>query len=665
MRSARRLQQVTARLGIPVVVALALFAGPLASSPTAWSQPDATGVVLTADALGMSPTIGFNSANSPQTMSIPAPDGAQPGSLTGQIQSVSNITTGYLEFNREDGSLITSVPIPDVRLGQATVPFAVDLSTVAVRDHFARVVVVLRQTDGDSICGTPPNVTLSRLSVNFATQPGRPRTLDQFFPAVVSTVDILVDPAPDQFESQTVLNLVSMLNVRYRALALQFNVQPLARHQEPPPMQWDPMRRTIVVRNGGEAQVNLVDAAESPYLTVSGEGSELVEQTALFRSELLSLAQTPSTAVDSVDKFAVRGGGSASFEQLGVSGRLSVLGQASIYATPDTAMFGLGNPGAVETHLIAHHTPVKADEKATVTVQSGGRVLHSAELGETGLLDARFTIPGDLGGSMAGWEIVVSYEPAPGACNPRTVPLTFELDGSSTIAVAGGSVLMGGFSALPVGFAPTFQVALGESTPEFLARAAAVIASVQRLTAQQLQPNLVGLPEAVDNGASALIVADSAQLAHAKLDSPIRSSGGSEISTTFAPTVPNDPEDQVTLDLPGGLGSVQAFADRGRTVVLVSTSGGWELADRALDYIAGLQRGWRDLAGDVVVAGPDGEPKNLTIRARGPQLQVVDAGTQWLPWALTGGVAVLVGALALAGLSIRRRRRGRDVHVAD
>ncbi|WNG88243.1 hypothetical protein C6A87_003010 [Mycobacterium sp. ITM-2016-00317] len=651
---------MTVRLGVPIVAALALFATPLASSPTAWSQPDVTGVVLTADALGMSPTIGFNSANSPQTMSIPAPDGAQPGSLTGQIQSVSNITTGYLEFNREDGSLLTSVPIPDVRLGQATVPFTVDLSTVTVRDHFARVVIVLRQTDGDSICGTPPNVTLSRLSVNFDTQPGRPRTLDQFFPAVVSTVDILVDPAPDHFESQTVLNLVSMLNVRYRALALHFNVRPLPRQQEPPPAQWDPMRRTIVVRSGTEAQVKLVEGAGSPYLTISGEGSELVEQTALFRSELLALAQTPSTTVDSVEQFEVRGGGSASFEQLGVSGRLSVLGQASIYSTPDTAMFGLGNPGAIETHLIAHHTPVKADEKATVTVQSGGRVFYSAGLGETGLLDAKFTIPGDLGGSMAGWEILVSYEPAPGACNPRTVPLTFELDGSSTVAVTGGSVLMGGFSALPVGFSPTFQVALGESTPEFLSRAAAIIASVQRLTAQQLQPNLVDLPEAIGNRTSALIVADSAQLGQAALDSPIESGGEAEITAVFAS------KDQVTLDLPEGLGSIQAFADRGRTVVLVTTSGDWELVDRALDYIAGLQRGWRDLAGDVVVAGPDGEPKNLTIRARGPELQVIDTGTQWLPWALTGGAAVLVGSFALAALGIHRRRRGsRDAHAAD
>jgi hypothetical protein len=488
--------------------------------------------------------------------------------------------------------------------------------------------------------------------VQFDTQPGRPDTLAQFFPAVLSSVDIFVDPTPYPSESQAVLSLVSMLSVHYRALPIRFTVRPLPRRQDPPPSAWDPMRRAIVVRGGGEPRVEMVDAPGSPYLAVSGEGNRLVEQTALFRSELLALAQTSTTAVDAVEQFDVRGGGTASFGQLGIAGRLNVLGQSSIYVTPDTALFGLANPGAIDTHLIAHHTPVKADEKATVTIQSTGRVVYSAELGQTGLLDARFTIPGDLGASMAGWEFVVSYEPAPGACNPRTVPLTFELDESSTISVAGGNVQMGGFGSLPVGFAPTFDVALGDSTPEFLSRAASVIASVQRLTAQELRPVLVDLPEAIDSGTGALIVANAVQLGNAELDAPITAGDEADVSASFAP------RNQVTLDLPRGLGSLQAFADRGRTVVLVTTTGDWQLADSTLEYVDDLQRGWRDLTGDVVVTGPDGEPKNLTIRSQGPKLLTVDAGTRWLPWALLGCATVLIAVLALAANGIRRRRRG-------
>lgn len=648
---------MTARRGASLVAILTLITAVLAFPPAAWagpnraSVPSPAGMALTAEALGMNPTIGFNAANSPQTLAIPASGGARPGALVGQIQSVSNISSGYLEFNREDGSLITSVRVPDVSRGQETLPFTVDVSTVEVRDDFARIVIVLRQTDGDSICGTEPNVTLSRLSVQFDTQPRRPQTLAQFFPAALSAVDVFVDPAPSPAESQAVLSLVSMLSVHYRAVPIRFTVRPLPRQQDPLPSAWDPMRRNIVVRGGGEPRVDMVDAPGSPYLAISGEGNRLVEQTALFRSELLALSQTSTTAVDAVEQSDVRGGGTASFGQLGISGRLSVLGQSSIYVTPDTALFGLANPGAIDTHLIAHHTPVTPDEKATVTIQSTGRVVYTAELGETGLLDARFTIPGDLGGSMAGWEFVVSYEPAPGACNPRTVPLTFELDDSSTISVAGGNVQMGGFGSLPVGFAPTFQVALGDSTPEYLSRAASVIASVQRLTAQELRPDLVDLPEAIGSGTGALIVADAAQLADAALDAPITAGSDAEVSASFAP------RNHVTLDLPRGLGSMQAFADNGRTVVLVTTTGEWQLADSTLDYVEGLQRGWRDLTGDVVVTGPDGEPKNLTIRSQGPKLLTVDAGVRWLPWALVGGAAILVAMLALAANGIRRRRR--------
>lgn len=652
---------MTARRGVSLFAVIGLVVTLLAVPPMAWggpnnaSVPNTDGVVLTSEALGMSPTIGFNSANSAQTVSIPAADGARPGALIGQIQSISNITAGYLEFTRQDGSLITSVRLPDVSSGQVTVPVSVDLSTVEVRDHFARVVVVLRQTDGDSICGTPPNVTLSRLAVRFDTQPGRPRTLAQFFPSVLSEVDIFVDPAPYPSEAQAVLSLVSMLSVHYRALPIRFTVKPLPRRQEPTPARWDPMRRDIVVRGGGEPRVDLMNTPGSPYLVISGEGNRLVEQTALFRTELLALSQISTTAVDSVEQYDVRGGGTATFAQLGVTGRLSVLGQASIYVTPDTSMFGLANPGAIETHLIAHHTPVKQDEKATLTIQSTGRVVYSAELGPTGVVDARFTIPGDLGGSMAAWEFLVSYEPAPGACNPRTVPLTFDLDETSTISVVGGSVSMGGFGALPVGFAPTFQVALGESTPAFLSRAATVIAGIQRLTARQLRPELVDLPEAVTSGSGALIVAHSGQLVDNDLDSPITAGEEAEVSASFTP------RNAVGLNLPQGLGSMQAFADRGRTVVLVTTTGDWQLVDQILDHVANLPRGWRDLTGDVVVKGPDGEPENLTIRSQGPALLIADAGTQWLPWALIGCAAVVIAALAMAASVIRRRRRAHQV----
>jgi hypothetical protein len=444
---------------------------------------------------------------------------------------------------------------------------------------------------------------------------------------------------------------VSLLANHYRAVPLRFAVRPLPRTQAPPPLAWDPMRRDIVVRSTGEPRVALATAGPTPYLEITGGGEGLVDQTALFRTELLALAETDTMTVDAVDELTVRGGGSATFGQLGIGGQLAVLGEGSIYLTPDTAMFGLANPGAIETHLVAHYTPVKDTEKATLTIQSTGRVLYSAELGESGLLDTRFAIPGDLAGGMAGVEFRVAYEPAPGACNPRTVPLRFEIDETSTLTVVGGKVLMGGFGALPVGFAPTFQVALQASTPDFLSRAATVIAAVGRLTAQELRPHLVGVDQAVRSGSGALIVADSAALAGTALDPPLSAEEQNRLSASLTG------RSKVTLDLPEGLGSLQAFAHGDRTVVLVTTTGDWSLADRTLQYLDSQARGWRDLTGDVVVTGPNGQPKDLTIRAQGPILQLVDAGVNWVPWVVIGSVAAAAIAVALSGLTIVRRRR--------
>lgn len=646
------------RLAAVITAAAALLAASLslpvpasAEPASAAAEPAPQGVTLDSRQLGMSPTIGFNAANAPQTVGIPVPEGTRPTTLTGQLQSIANIPSGYLDVTGDDGSLLSSIPIPDVSTAQVTVPFTVDLSMVNVRDNHAQISVVLRQTAGDAICGIPPSVTLSRLAVQFSGELGVPNSLEQFFPGVIGAVDIYVDPAPDPAESQAVLNLVSLLANRYQALPVRFAIRPLPRLQAPPVLTWDPMRRDIVVRSTGDARVALTTAGRTPYLEITGGADELVDQTALFRSELLALAETDTMTVDAVDELQVRGGGTTTFGQLGIGGQLTVLGEGSMYLTPDTAAFGLANPGAVENHLIAHYTPVKDTEKATLVIQSTGRVLYSAELGESGLLDARFVLPGDLAGSMAGLEYRVAYEPAPGACNPRTVPLRFEIDPSSTLTVVGGPVQMGGFSALPVGFAPTFQVALQAPTTQFLSRAATVVAAVGRLTSEELRPHLVPLDQAVRSGSGALIVADSAALNASPLDPPLNAEEQNRVTASLAG------RSKVTLDVPDGLGSLQAFAQGNRTVVLVTTTGDWALADRTLAYLDSQPKGWRDLSGDVVVTGPNGESKDLAIRAQGPALQLVDAGANWVPWVVIGSVAAVAIAIGLLTVTVVRRRR--------
>ncbi|MGE2722815.1 hypothetical protein [Mycolicibacterium celeriflavum] len=605
---------------------------------------------LSWEQLGMSPTIGFTAANSAQSVTIPVPEGTRLGMFFGELQSIVNVTGGYIEIAGDDGSLLGSVPIPDVSLGQATVPFAIDVSTLVIRDQTARFNVVLRQMGADPICGSTPNVTINRLAVEFIGPITPPTTIDQFFPVLLSGIDIYVDPAPTKSEGQAVVTLASLLTRHYRDIPIDLRVLPLPRTDEPL-SEWNAMRRTVVVRDGvtddrgGEVAVTAPHGV--PYLLITGKGGSLVDQTALFRSQLLVISQTPTAAIDSTEPMAVRGTNTASFRQLGAGGRITVLGQSSIYTGFDTAVFGLANPGRLDVHLLAHYSSVKDSEKGTLLVRSGGQVLYSAELDQSGRLDATFSVPGDLGSRGAGLELAVTYEPAPGACNPRTVPLTFEIDDASTVTVAGGNVSMGGFEALPVGFSPTFQVALGEYDTNYLSRAVAVIAPVQKLTSRELLPTLVDVNQAAHSGSGALIVADSKAVEETRLEPPIASERNA---------VEMDLPPDVVARIPGGLGSIQAFADNDRTVVLVTTSGDWSLVNPVFDYLVTRPGGWRDLRGDVVVAGAGGKAKNITIHSNGPALRVAETSNRWVPWALVGATAALIaGTVAMVTRSRRRK----------
>jgi hypothetical protein len=608
--------------------------------------------------LGMSPTIGFTAVNAAQTVSIPVPNGTVPRMFFGELQSIVNITGGYIEIAREDGSLLSSIPIPDVSLGQVNVPFGIDISTLAIHDQTARMNIVLRQVGADPICDSPPNVTMNRLAVEFAGPMLLPATIDQFFPPLLSGIDVYVDPAPTRSEAQTVATLAALLTHHYRDIPIDFRVLPLPRATEPP-AEWNAMRRTVVVRDDpaddGVGAATISGPIGLPYLLVTGKGDRLVDQTALFRSQLLALSQTPTAAIDSTEPMAVRGTDTATFEQLGAGGRISVLGQSSIYTGFDTAVFGLANPGKLDVHLVAHYSTVKDTEKGTLVVRSGGQALYSTELNESGRVDATFAVPGDLGSRGANLELAVTYEPATGECNPHTVPMTFEIDDASTVTAAGGNVSMGGFESLPVGFTPTFQVALGEYDTNYISRAVAVINAVQKLTSRELLPTLVDVKQAAHSGSGALIVADSAAVESAGLKPPIAPQQ-SAVEVDLPP--------DVVANIPQGLGSMQAFADGDRTIVLVTTSGDWSLVNPVFDYLATRPGGWRDLRGDVVVAGAGGIAKNITVRSDGPALRVVETSNRWVLWALLGAAAALI-AILVVGVTAGVRRKARRAKVGQ
>lgn len=623
------------------------------AEPTADAEapPPIPTVTLGWRQLGMSSALYFGAANTTQTATIPTPDGLAPVILSGMLHSATNIPQGYIEAETTDGQYLATIPIPDLVSGRTSAPFSIDVSSVPVLRHQAQVNMVLRMTLGDTVCGPPPALVISDFSVTFNGDIARPVSLQQFLPAVAPNIDIYVDPQPTASEKATTLSLVTALTHHYQPATPRIHLRELARTEPAPPPEGDTLTRAIVIRDLKDVDnpgVRLVTDAEHPYVVLTGKGPNLEQQVALFRDQLLVVAQSDGVTVKAEKVAATQGARTATFGQLNASGGADVLGMATISLNLGTSTFTLSKPGNIDIHLLANYTPVDDNEKGTMIAAAGGIVLNTSRLDRSGRLDTTFTIPAEIAARNTGLVLTVSYQPGAGGCTPRTVPMNFQVDPTSTASVkAGGAVSMGGFSSLPQAFIPTFQVAMDGTDPEELAHAAAIVGLIQQTSPVELRPSLVSLDQASASNSSALLIANAQAVHRHNLNPPIDTDG--DVSSI---DVPSD----VSADIKTGLASVQSYAQNNRTIVLVTASAGWDMAKPLFEYLNGLPGGWRDLGGDVLVAGQVASPQTLTVRASGPVPLADNPGSSWVKWAWLSGAVVGV-AILISGFFLLLRRR--------
>ena len=84
------------------------------------------------------------------------------------------------------------------------------------------------------------------------------------------------------------------------------------------------------------------------------------------------------------------------------------------------------------------------------------------------------------------------------------------------------------------------------------------------------------------------------------------------------------------------------------------------MAKPLFDYLTGLDGGWRDLTGDVLVAGQGANPQtDQQVRADGPLPLAENPGNSWRKWAWLS-VAALAISGGMIGLYLLRRRSEKD-----
>jgi hypothetical protein len=572
---------------------------------------------------------------------IPVPQGLTPGVLRGTVGSVVNVVDGRVDVVDERGVVLGSIPLlPD----NVSAPFTVDISRAIVSDGAAKLGFVIRDHNPpQNSCSQPPSLTLSQLAASYRGTAPYPGIVADFLPDYLDRFVIRTGAAPSPATQQGVLDLVARLTRHYRPVPVRIDVDASSE----PAAKVPPGQRVIELRDGGPAGMT-VTSPNSPRaaLVIAGHGDELARQIALFADRRFTLAQTLSATVNSATIDVPQSSTVKTFAQLGITGQTSVLGNATLYVGLDVSQFAVGSLQQATLHLIGHYTPVVGGE-ASVVVRSGNAVLVARRLDESGLLDITETIPAESIQSNVGVALALRYLPSQ-PCVPLNNRIQFALDPASTVSVTPGTFNRGGFPALPMAFAPGFDVVVDQ--PDHLRFAAAAVNLMAQQTALTLRPRITTMAAGAASGRGLLVVADGKALTSAGFAPPVTPGPGTTVG--IGGSVSTD------VDLRGPIGVVQVFTQHDRKVLALSGTQRWTLVERSFDHIRALPARWASLSGDVVATGTAGETVNLTLHEGGVLIDEFP-GTSWKRWAqLTGGVAVGV-LLAATGVLMWRRRQAR------
>ena len=630
---------------LSLLSALCALTVPLGTTAAIADPPDPAPApsVLGWRQLGQADKIVLLGSNESNDVALPLPSGATALTLTGQIGSVVDVAAGRVDVLDSRGILLGVIPVPN---DAATVPFTVDTSAAAAINGVVKLSFVLRESNPPAnSCSQLPSVTLTQLATTISGSSPHPTAVSDFRPGYLSHIVIRVGPDAKQEVQQAALTMVARLSALYRPIPVRIDVDTAAEPSPPQPadsrlidIEQGP-QPGMAVRGGGTPAATLV---------ITGTGAALQNQIALFTDRRVELAQTPTATVTSVIESAPPSTRILTFAQLGMTAKTSVLGTSTLYTAFDATAFSAGQVQNAQMHLIARYTPVVGGE-GSMLLRSGSTVLATRTLDGTGVLDLNVEVPAEAISSKTGLALDLQYMPRQ-ECAPLSDRLTFALDPQSTISVTPGTGNRGGFPALPMALTPEFTVALGNAG--LIRYAAQAINLMGQSSATALRPEVRSLADAVTSGTPLLMVADGQQMADSGLKAPIQAGSGKSVS------INGDPVTAVNLD--GPLGVIQAFTDRGRTVLAIGGTEDWSLVDRSFDYIRGQDDAWASLSGDVIATGAKNVTVNLTVREGGPMAHRPAPGAAWRWWVwLTIGVAAIAVVTVGAMLLLRRRRRGR------
>ena len=601
--------------------------------------PPAGGPVLSLVDLGTSAPLAFYGDQGTTTLTIPVPPGLIPAFLNATVELPINVRSGTLTVTQDERT-ISRIPLPAV--DQA--PISIPLAGAEFVDNAVTVTLRTYLVPLEGYCLDPTNpLRLTNSSVAFAGVEAPPTTVSDFLSPVLRKLTIAIPAVPSRTESDAAVRLSTAIVARYGRQSTAVTVVSLAAPLPPAA----PFERQIIIQQGPETGLALQPGdGPIPRLRISGSEAELTNQARLLSADVSRLAMSSRAVVGPLKDAPQLPANVTTLRSLGqpVVSAVGLSPQVS-NGLEQTRMGRSAHD--VRVHLMGSYTPMPTSVSARLVALVGGETIDSWPSDSAGVIDRWVSVPDRLLKRYTTLGVSLNVAGNTGRCG-EFQPLTLTIDGDSVVSSQPANPpVPGGFQSMPQSLMPQVQIGIGDDAFADTVRATAIVTGLQRMSALPLDTVVTDIAQAIDSrGPAILIAADGWN--HPEIALPLSAAQGAmTIGAVDANAVGEGTETTLTLDPAMRYGSLQAFFDGQRSLLVATSNAAPAQLDELLRWLAADARRWPRLDGIALVSAPGQSP--VTIR---PQVGVADvpvrSGDASAAWWAAGGIA----AVAMIGYAL-------------
>jgi len=609
--------------------------------------PAVGGPAFSLSDMGVEAPLAFYGDQGSAELTFPVPRGLTPEALNARVELPVNVRSGLVTVRQQERT-IARVPLPPTDQGPITIP----LAGAAIEDNAVSVTLRTSLVAAEGYCLDPTDpLRLVGGSVAFGGSEAPPAAVAEFLPPILRKLTIAIPGAPTTAESEAAVRLAAAVTAQYGQQPTAVVVTALRAQLRPA----GPFERQVLIQQGPEVGVSLQPAGGGlPNLRISGPDSEITNQTRLLASAISRLALSSKAVVGPLRSSPQLAGDVTTLQALGQPSVSAVALAPQVSVGLDQTRMGRPAKG-VRVHLKGSYTPPPTGVSARLVAVVGGETIDTWSVDDEHLIDRWVDVPDRLLQRYTTLGISLDVAGNTGRCG-EFQPLTLTIDGASVVRSSEADPpVPAGLQSLPQALMPRVLVGIGPDAFADTVRAAAIAVAMQRLSALPIDPAVTGISEALASRLPAIVVAADGW-DHPDVVLPINAQQG---RLDLDGVLDDGQSTTLTLDPALKYGTVQAFNDRGRSLLVATSNAAPGQLDDLLRWMSSDPRRWSKLDGVAVVSVPRQAP--VVIGAQPEIGAPVPSDPAALRW--TAGVAI--GLVAVFGGWFLWRRRQRLVARGD